>query len=100
MIAGDVLLFLFEIFDIRDDVIDARRFLFGELQADVDDHDLIFIFEEHAVAADFFEAAERHEADGFGIGFIVRIAGHQRALVPSLSSADGWRAGRGCRDRA
>jgi hypothetical protein len=58
----DILFFLFEILDVRNDVVDARRFVFGELQTDVDDDDFIFIFEEHAVAANFFKAAERHEA--------------------------------------
>ena len=62
MMRADVLLFLFEIFDVRDDVIDARRLVFGELEADVDDDDLVLILEERAVAADLFKAAERNEA--------------------------------------
>ena len=75
----DFVLILFQILDIRNDVIHARRGFFRELNADVHDDYLVLIFEEGAIAAHFLESAQRHEAHRvvvFNGGFSALMPGH------------------------
>ena len=59
-----VFLFGFKVCSVRNYVINARRFFFRKLYADVYDDNFIFVFKERAIASDFFHTPERRKANG------------------------------------
>ena len=60
---ADLFLSFLDVFCVRQYVVDARRVLVLELEADVDDDDIVAAFDHGAVFADLFDAAERDDAD-------------------------------------
>ncbi len=50
--------FAFEIFDIRNDVIDTWHVFFWPLQTHVEDDDITLVLEDGHVATDFFVATQ------------------------------------------
>ena len=53
----------FQIFRIREDIINAGSSFFFKLQARVHDDDVVFIFNGGHVAPDFFNTAKRNDAE-------------------------------------
>ena len=66
----DVVFVVFEIFDVRDEIVDARVVAVSKEDAHVDDEHFVLIFDDGHVFADagFAETANRDDADGFRIG--------------------------------
>src|SRR5258708_18942174 len=51
--------------DIRDDKVDSEHFLFGKLEAGVDEEEVIAIFDESCILTDLADPADGDDADGF-----------------------------------
>src|SRR5258708_1239643 len=93
----DVSLFFFQVHDVRNNVINAGRFVFRKLQTDVDDDDLVFVFQEHAVAADFFQSAEWHKSKNAILIFLMGVRFHLRTARRVRELSLGLRSTRRCR---
>ena len=63
---ADLVAALFEITGVGQDVVDARRVVFAELESAVDDKDVVAEFDRGHVAADLLDAAERNDTYGIG----------------------------------
>ena len=64
--ASNFVLILLEVRRVGNNVIDAGHAFFRELQARVDNEDVVLVFEEHHVLPDLFKTAERRKTeDGF-----------------------------------
>ena len=61
--SADFIFTLFKIFGIRQNIINARRVLFLELETGVQHDDVIAEFNRRHVLADLFDAAQRNNAD-------------------------------------
>ena len=61
--ATDLFTTLFQIAGVRQNVVDARCIVFAELEAAVDNQNIVAIFDGGHVAADFFNTTQRDNAD-------------------------------------
>jgi hypothetical protein len=52
-----------KIFCVWQNVVDARCIFFLKLKTHVDDNDVVFVFDHGHVAADFFDASKRNNAN-------------------------------------
>ena len=95
---------LLDVFRVRQDVVDAGGVLVLELEADVDDDDVVAAFDHGAVLADLLDAAEGDDADGvrrerrdelgfFRLALIGIFCERRRRRAPSTASAAKTAAG-------
>jgi hypothetical protein len=83
-----------EIFGVRKNIVDTRRFFFAdELKACVDDDDILSVFEYVHVLTDFFDTSERYDACYAWLdrrncrsGFAVLGTGSTRTMIVASSS--------------
>src|SRR3989344_3251759 len=77
--ADNVFFFAPQVADIGDDVINARHIFFRELQTYIDDKNVVAVFQDAHIAADFFQAAQRENAQAvFGRRTIRFMPLHRR----------------------
>ena len=63
--ADDILFSSFQIFDVRNNVVDSRHIFFGKLQTHIDDKYIVFVFKDRHVPSYFFRAADGNDAQCF-----------------------------------
>ena len=61
--AFNLVLIFFEVFDVRQNIVNARSLFITELDTAVNDNDFVLEFKGGHVSADFLESAERNDAD-------------------------------------
>lgn len=64
-----LLLVVSQVAEVRDDEVDSEHLFFREHQSGIDDDDVVAVFDQHHVAADFAQATKRdYTKIGFGLG--------------------------------